>query len=333
MVIDFFLNDPDIIKKNPSVGRILIYSLNEIEEWKYKEAGQSVLDLFLIDTTTTIKISALNALLVTAKGEIELINGLNKWLNRQNTLFLSQMKPDHHVVNLCINTLGMLGDESSFPYIFTAMILVYSDHITGTARQALYLIQGDIKVHLLKIINNGTLFNKYGVLKFTLNEKELDSDTKKDIIKNSLRVAYEVGTPTQDEHEILKKIRYLAIQELIPYKLGEITDLVIKHFKTIKVDYDKGIENNAHMIDVLDCLGSMGTHKAAVTCTEYLEYINLYTEKKRVFDEQIILVLINNLDILGDEVAIDALQYTAFLNYTDRIKKAAQETADKILGI
>ena len=77
----------------------------------------------------------------------------------------------------------------------------------------------------------------------------------------------------------------------------------------------------------------MGTHKAAVTCTKYLEYLNLYTEKEKAYDEQIVLVLINNLDILGDDVAVDALQYTAFLNYTHRIKEAAQEAADKLLGI
>jgi hypothetical protein len=330
-VLDFILNDPDIVKKNPSMGRILIYSLKEIEEWKYIEARISVLKTFQTGTSSTIKIAALDALLVVGKEDPEIIKSLNDWLNNQNSLFLSLMKPDYHVVDICIQTLGQFGDPSSFPVLFTAMIISYSDQITKSAHRSLFLIKGDIKDHLLNIIEKGDFFNKYEVLKFTINEKQLPEASKEELIKNSLRVAYETDTPPSAELPTLQKTRYLAIRAITLYKVGEMTLVVIKHFKLFKVEYEKGRENNANMIEALDCLGSMGTHEAAVTCAEYLTYINLYTEKKKVFNEQIVLALINNLDILGDKAAIDALQYTVFLDYSDKIKKAAQETANKLM--
>ncbi|MBN2441373.1 MAG: hypothetical protein JXJ04_08500 [Spirochaetales bacterium] len=330
-VLDFILNDPDVVKMNPSMGRILIYSLNEIEAWKYKEARISVLKTFESITTSTIRIAALNALIAVGKEDTAIIKGLNDWLNSQNTLFLSLLKPDYHVVDICIQTLGKFGDPSSFPYLFTAMIISYSDQITESAHESLFLISGDIKDHLLKIIEKGNLLNKYEALKFSINEKKLPENSKKELITNSLRVAYEIDSPPSTELVTLQKMRYLAIRAITPYKVGEMTPVVIRHFKLIKVEYDKGRENNANMIEALDCLGSMGTHEAAVTCADYLTYINLYTEKKKVFNEQIVLVLINNLDILGDKVAIDALQYTVFLDYNDKIKKAAQETANKLM--
>lgn len=329
--IDYALDNPDVVKKNPALGEIVITSLEEIGKLNYTESRFSVLRIFNDAITSSIEIAALNALKVIGKGDKEIAAGLNKWLDKRNSLFLSLIKPDFHVLDVCIQTLGVLRDPDSFPFVFTAMILGYSDHITETALNSLYLLEGDLKVHLLNIIVKGTPLNKRAALVFGLDNEKLTEEAKKELIRSGLKYTLVIKSLTSDEEKIMTDMRYIAIRAVTKYKLGDLTNLVISHFTIIKELYDKGKENNSHMVEGIDCLGSMGTHEAAVTLSEYLDYVNLYTEKIKVFDEQIVLALINNLEKLGDGVALDSLQYTVFLPYSKRLRQAAQEAANSLL--
>jgi hypothetical protein len=330
-VINYALDSPEVVKKNPALGEIIIISLDEIGRLNYTEARLSVLRLFNDTIATTIQISALNALKVTGIGDSTVIAGLNRWLDRRNTLYLSQIKPDLHVLDVCIATLGNLRDSSSFPFIFTAMIMGYSDRISDTALNSLYLLEGDMKVHLLAIIANRTPLNKRAALVFGIENEKISEESRKEIIRSGLKYAMEIKSLISNEADIIADMRYIAIRAVTKYAVGDVTNLVIQHFNIIKKLYEKGKENNSHIIEAIDCLGSMGTHESAVALSEYLEYVNLHTEKINVFDEQIVLALINNLDILGDAVALDSLQYTVFLPYSNRTKQAAQEAVNNLL--
>ena len=72
-------------------------------------------------------------------------------------------------------------------------------------------------------------------------------------------------------------------------------------------------------------LGAMRAHEAAERLTLYLGLMNSYTEGGQKVDEQIALTLINNLGMLGDQIAGDNLLFVAFIDYSDTVKQAARE--------
>jgi len=64
VVVDYSVEFPEVIRNNPSMGKILIDSLKEIERLDYRESNSSVFKLFLGATTSTIQLAALDALKV-----------------------------------------------------------------------------------------------------------------------------------------------------------------------------------------------------------------------------------------------------------------------------
>jgi HEAT repeat protein len=331
--VEFIIGNIRLLKTMPAVGSMIIASLKKIEEIPYREARYSVLKLVQDDFTGITRNYGLNALAVIAKGDRSVIIEMNEFLDHQNNLFLSQTKQDFHVVDTCIRTLGELGDKSSFFHIFTAYTLNYSEKITETARLALFKIEGTLKDNLLTMIETGGIPTRWKAFKFSLEMNELTDQEKREIVHRAMKMAVQTDSVVKEEHKIIREIRYRAIKEITAYSMSESSDLVVRHFEIVRQDYLVGRETKPNLIEAIDCLGNMGTHKAAKTLANYLEYINVYTETKRVYDEQIVVSVINNLAKLGDPVGIDPVQYAVFLNYSERVKRVAQEAADRLIGM
>jgi hypothetical protein len=331
--VDFIIGNINLLKSMPSVGTMIIVSLNKIEEIPYREARYSVLKLVQDDYTGITRNHGMNALAVIAKGDRSVIIEMNEFLDHQNKLFLSQTRQDFHVVDTCIRALGELGNKSSFFHIFTAYTLQYSAKITETARLSLFKIDGTLKDNLLTIIEGGAIPTRWKAFQFSLEIKELNDQEKREIVHRTMKMAVQTDSVVKEEQKIIREIRYRAIKEITVYSMSESTDLVVRHFEIVRQDYLVGREMKPNLIEAIDCLGNMGTHKAAKTLAHYLEYLNVYTETKRVYDEQIVISVINNLAKLEDPVGIDPVQYAVFLNYSERVKRVAQEAADKLIGM
>jgi hypothetical protein len=95
-------------------------------------------------------------------------------------------------------------------------------------------------------------------------------------------------------------------------------------------EFDRGLVDRNHLLDALGSLGAMSSHDAAVRLTQYLVLINSYTEKGKVYDDLVVLAVLQNLGALGDKVAFDDLMYTQYLNYSSGVKKAARAALDKL---
>ncbi|MBN1699472.1 MAG: hypothetical protein JW881_18265 [Spirochaetales bacterium] len=331
--VEFIIGNIGLLNSAPAVGSMIIDSLKKIEEIPYREARYSVLKLVQVDDTGVTRTYALDTLAVIAKGDRNVIVQLNEFLDHQNKLFLSQKKPDLHIVDTCIRTLGELGDKSSFSRIFTSYTLKYSVHITETARLALFKIEGSFKDNLLAVIETGPIPDRRKAFEFGIDLEELSDSEKRDIIIRSFKMALTTDSVVTEEQKILREIRYRAVREITAYKMSEATDLVIRHFERTRQDHLVGRDTRPHLIQAIDCLGSMGNRKAAKTLADYLAYMNAITEKKQVYDEQLVIAAINNLAKLKDPIGIDPVQYAVFLDYSERVKKTAQEAADKLIGM
>ena len=74
----------------------------------------------------------------------------------------------------------------------------------------------------------------------------------------------------------------------------------------------------------------MSSSEAAQVLALQLGFINSRTEKTGLYDEAIILAIINSLGELADKSAFDNLLYIGYLNYPDKIQSAAREALARL---
>ena len=158
--IEFVLDNASFIQADIRFRQLAIIALTQITEIGYSNARDVMWDLFRIDEDTTTRVTIMNALSNVVDNEVELIEKMNAWIDSQNTIFKTGKIPDLQVVAACIDALGNIGHPSSFPIIFSAMNLGYSEKITNSAREALLIIQGDFRALLVGILRDSPLPEK-----------------------------------------------------------------------------------------------------------------------------------------------------------------------------
>lgn len=328
--VQFVIGNQILLQTDPAAHRLALLATRLIGESGYAEAKYDIWDLFEIDKDTTVRVQVLNTLGKIAQGDDELIWKLNNFLLGQNTQFLTGGRPDTQVVAAVISALGELGDESSFPVIFTAMSLSYSDAITSIARQALYKIEGELKDHLINVIVKNTIDEKLGALRMALAEDKLTENDKGDIAEKAMEVGLNTTSPDATEKAQLRELRYIAARALTARNWSKATDLAIRHFDVTVMEYDRGIARKTDFLEAIACLGAMTTHEAAIRLNLYLDLLNTYKEQDRSVDNQIVLAVINNLGKLGDKVAMDNLLFVGYLNYSQTVQNAAREAINNL---
>ncbi len=328
--IDFVLDNASLIASDTRFRQLSVIAATQIATIGYEKAKYSLWKLFQLDENTSVRIQTIRALSVVAKGDKEIIESINKWLDARNNSFKSGKIPDLQVVAEVVRSLGELGDPSSFPLLFSSMILGYSDNITTLAKEALFKIKGDLKEMLIGIIKNQPIGEKKAALEMALESEKLTDDEKGEIAQTALDIALDYSANNTLERQTSREIRFIAIRALSERKWSKATDLVIEHLNRTIEEYEKGITDKSRLLEAITCLGNMGTHKAALRLTQYLVLLNSYTEKGKGYDSQIILAVLSNLGKLGDKVAFDDLMYTQYLNYSNSIKKEAKKALEKI---
>ncbi len=328
--IDFVLDNSSLIPTDPRFRQLSVIAAKGIEETGYQKAKYSLWKLFKLDKETMTRVAIMRALGTVAVGDKEIIESLNKWVKDQNTLFKAGKIPDLQVVAEAMDTLGKLGDPSSFPIVFSAMNLGYSDNITEKAKKALFEIKGNFKDMLMGVIKNQPLIEKKQALLMALNSDKLKDDEKGEIAQYALEIALNTESHNSLEQKVARDMRFIAIKALSERKWSKATPFVIEHFNATIQEYERGIIDKGRLLEAIACLGNMGTHEAAVRLTQYLVLLNSYTEKGKGYDAQIILAVLDNLGKLGDKVAFDDLMYTQYLNYSNSIKQAAKKALEKI---
>ena len=124
-------------------------------------------------------------------------------------------------------------------------------------------------------------------------------------------VGLDIGLYSESEagtgEAMLREMRYEAVRQLTALNWAGATDNLVKHFDSTVFELEQGLCRKVNLVEAIDALGNAGTHDAAVRLTLYLEVLNSYTENGEIVDEQIILSVIRNLGLLGDNTAFDYL--------------------------
>jgi len=328
--IDYVLDNFTLIDTDQRFRQLAILAVDQMEASGFTEGRYSVWKLFDADKETGVRISCLNALGNLARGNEEIIAYLNVWLGRENTVFQTGKVPDVYVISAAVRALGELGDQSSFPVLFSTMTIGYTDDISRSAREGLFRLGGELKDNMIGILKESDLEEKKLALQMSLETDRLDDKAKAEIAQFAMDVGLHTAAVDNPSRQIARDIRYVAAVALKERKWSSATDLAIEHFDTVLLEYDRGLADKRSVVQAIDCLGAMQTHEAAVRLTQYLVLLNAYTERKQEFDNIIVLAVVKNLGLLGDKTAFDDLLYARYLSYSSEIKNAAREALENL---
>lgn len=328
--IDFVVDNGSLIPSDPRFRQLAALAAEQTGLAAYVPARYSVWKLFKIDSDTTALVSAAKALGVIGAGDPEIVASLNNFVETQNTLFSAGKAPDLAVVAACVQAIGKLADPSSFPVVFSAMNLGYSERMTASAKEALLALKGDFKENILLVIRSRTYAERRLALAMALDSDRLTQEQKAQVAEVALDEGLRLSASDTAGKTALRELRFLAARALSERKWSRAAPILIAHLDATIDEYEKGLADKRYLLDAVAALGTIGTHEAAVRLTQYLVLINSYTEKARGYDEQVVLAVIASLGQLGDKVGFDDMMYTQYLNYSAAVKKAARAALDKL---
>jgi hypothetical protein len=234
------------------------------------------------------------------------------------------------VIAAAFQALGMLGDASSFPVLFSAINLGYGEKLTGIAHDALLLLKGDFQAMLTGVIKERPLQEKKLALQMALDSDKLTDDAKAQTAEYALDITLHTSIADATSRTLQRDMRFQAAASLGAHAWSHATPLMIEHLDMTIGEFDKGLTDRNHLLDAIGELGAMATHESAVRLTQFLVLINSYTEKGKAYDEAVVMAVLQNLGTLGDKVAFDDLMYTQYLTYSAGVKKAARTALDKL---
>ncbi|GHT60876.1 hypothetical protein FACS1894109_18980 [Spirochaetia bacterium] len=158
--MNFALRNAELLQRDPNIITILTISARGAADAGYTASVNTLRQLFNVYRDTQSRTAVLGALGVLGKGNAQVINDLNRFLADQNNLFLSDLEINQDTFLACVSALGSLGDSSSFPVLFSALIADYPDDIIAAVEKALGNLKGDFYQFIIDIVQKNPVREK-----------------------------------------------------------------------------------------------------------------------------------------------------------------------------
>lgn len=334
MALRFAVDNSALLGADPQLKDLAALAATETGKAAYSPAIDDLWALFQGFMDQDIREAAITALGFAGSGETRVAENLNAFLSSQNSLFRSGSQPEYPALEACIDALGVLGDGSSFPVLFSAYVAGYSPALAGKAAKALGSIKGDYRGYLLRVIAKNPPLEKSAAYAAGLDNPNFDDDDRGALAEGALSAALDAtaqpGSYSPVEVQSIRELRLASIRELRALKWQRASSLAISHFKLMLGDYAKGAASKTDFLEAIGCLGAMGSTEAAQALALYLQFINGQTEQGSPYDEEILLASIGALGDLGDKAAFDYLLQIGYLQYSDAVKRAAKDSLLKL---
>ncbi|MDR2784076.1 MAG: hypothetical protein LBB48_09630 [Treponema sp.] len=324
----FSLSEADLLADDADMIALTRSAARGAGQTGHRDSAETLLKLCSLYSDSSLRAEILNALATTVQGNARVIADLNQLLDDQNSAFLAGMAPDYQALQAGIATLGALGDEASYPVLFSAYSLPYPDAITEAARLALGRIRGDYEAFLAGVIRNSPPHDKLKAFSLVADSApdgvQIPVAGKNILAQTALDMALIADDPAS------YSLRYEAVRVLTGLGWTGASELVVRHFYQVQTDYANGTAVKERFIEAIACLGAMRTPEAAQILAIQLGLFNSQAEQTGSFDEDILLATINALGDIGDKVAFDHLLYMDFPPYSKEVKAAAKTTLAKL---
>jgi HEAT repeat protein len=328
--VEFILDNIRTLRDDAAAQELAVLAVNLIGIHDYRPAADLVWRLFENSSSVRVQIAVMSTLGVIGTDNPEIVSRLNTWMASQNNAMRLGRNVERQVVAECVATLGKIGNENSYGFLFSASHLKYSDDITYKADRAMEEIDGNYRANIVRVIEQNPPEEKLEALVRATEKEDLGVEDRASIAMRALSYGLENRRSEESEEALLRELRYHAARKLTEYRWAAATDLAIRHFDQTIEELELNRTSTSNMLEAIAFLGSMETHESAVRLSLYLEVMNAYVENGQTVDTQLALAVVNNLGALGDRVAFDYLLYTGYLDYAPPVKRAAREALNNL---
>jgi HEAT repeat protein len=334
MALRFATDNAALLGADPQLRDLALVAAAETGAAGYAKAVDNLWALFQAYKDPAVRAAAITALGKTGSGENRVAENLGAFLASQNSLFRSGVQPEYPALEACIDALGLLGDGSSFPVLFSSYVAGYAPELATKAALALGRIKGDYKGYLLQVIARNPPLEKAAAFSAGMENPAFGGDERGELAEGAMAAALaaydEPESRSPVELQALRELRLASARQLKALAWQRASPLAIKHFRLVQADYAKGAAAKTELLEAVACLGAMGSTEAAQALALHLQLINAQTEQGSPYDEPLLLAVISALGELGDKAAFDYLLQMGYLQYTDTVKRAARDALLKL---
>jgi len=260
------------------------------------------------------------------KGNKTIIDNINNYLMGKNLLFHSGENVDYTIISVCISALMELGDNSSYPALFSVLYAGYPEVIINEAQGALELIPGNLQQFLVNIIAHNPPEEKFAAFTMGMNSDRLTVSQRGQLAE----LALEQGLASTDDNIDLTAMRYSAVLLLTRLRWTRANALAIRHYYRVQSDYLLSPAQKERFIEAITCLGAVGNSDAALVLGLQLGLINARTESTGTYDPEITMAIVQALGRIGYNAAFDNLLNVSNLSYPEEIQAAAREAVARL---
>jgi HEAT repeat protein len=328
--LNFALRNAEILGDDPDMIALIVLAGRGAGTAGYKSSVDTLWKVFSAYHNSLTRVEILGALAVLGKDDTQITENLNQFLANQNILYHSGISPDYPALSACISALAVLGNDTSFPVLFSAMITGYPDNIVRETVKALGLIQGDYKQFLIDVIRKNPPVEKLAAFRAGMSAERFGPPEQGQLAETALEVTLAFVPGNAENEAAVSTLRYSAVTVLTKLQWTMASPLVIKHFYQVQTDVQNGAAPRERLVEAVNCLGAMGSSDAAQALALQLGLLNSQTEQSGVFDEAVTLAVVQALGSIGDKSAFDYLLYISYLPYPEPIQAAAREALARL---
>jgi hypothetical protein len=333
----FSLQNAEVLRGDPDLNNLTVIAARGAGNSAYTQSIDSLWKVFTSFRDSPARIAALDALAILGKGNVQVAENLNQFLANQNSLYRSGMDVDIPTLSACIKALGALGNETSFPVLFAALIAGYPEPVGELAVSTLESLPGDLKGNLTEVLRKNPPAEKLVVFRAAISSSRMTAAEKGAFAQTALEIGMEEN-PSADFGAALRTLCSMALRALTDLTWTGADATVLRYFYRVQGDYQesKSIRDRDRLLEVINCLAVMNSSDAAQALSLELGYLNSQFERTRnngTFgenDETLVLEVIKALGSIRDKIAFDNLHYVGYLDYPETIKAAAREALNSL---
>jgi hypothetical protein len=323
--LTFSLRNAELLHDDPDMITLTALAAGGAGRAGYRASADTLWKLFPLYRDSFTRCEILGAIGTLGKDNIQIVESINQFLANQNSSFRSGIPLDYPVLQTAITALGNLGNKTSYPVLFAALMLAYPDTVPPLIPPALDKIQGNYKQFILGVLQSNPGSEKLAAFRLGVHNGKFSAADQGELAQTALEIAL-----AGENDAALALLRYEAVQALTALKWNRATDMVIRHFYRVQTDYGNGAAMKDRFLEAISCLGVMESSEAAQVLALQLGLLNSQTEQDGVFDEDIILALVSALGEIGDKVAFDYLLYIGYLDYPTPVQSAAKNALSRL---
>jgi hypothetical protein len=323
--LNFALRNAEILRDDPDMTALVVFASRGAGKSGYAGSVDTLWNVFTVYHDSLSRAEVLGALAELGKGNPLVTEHLNQFLTSQNNLYRSGMSPDYPTLLACISALAVLGDDSSFPVLFSAMMTGYPDNVVQEIVKALGSVQGDYKQYLIEVIQRNPPVEKWAAFRAGMSAERFGPVERGQLAETALEVSLGLSPGNAENEAAASALRYSATSVLTELQWTRASPLAIKHFYRVQTDVQNSAAPRERLVEAVNCLGAMGSSDAAQVLALQLGLLNSQTERSGVFDEAVTMAVVQALGAIGDKSAFDYLLYISYLSYPEHIQAAARE--------